>query len=89
MTRSSLTQMQSALTTLVDMRASDRLHQCKALKLSEAQMLGHQIRDARDLIAALAPHRDTIRALLSGEQLVSASAALTAARQMADDGGPE
>lgn len=86
MSRSTITQMQSALTTLVDMRASDRLHQCKALKLSESQLLGHQIRDARDFIAALAPHKDAIRALLSGEQLVSASAALHAAQQMAAEG---
>jgi hypothetical protein len=86
MSRSTITQMQSALTTLVDMRASDRLHQCKALKLSESQLLGHQIKDARDFVAALARHPELVQAILRGEKLVPASMAIHAAQQMANEG---
>lgn len=85
--RSTLTQMSDALSTLLMIDAPTRLHQSRALRRSEADLLKIHLKDARDYIAATASHKDAIRALLSGEQLVPLSAALAAGRDMAEEGG--
>lgn len=85
--RSTLTQMRACLYTLAMIGACDRLHGAKAItKKSEADLLGRQLKDARDFLAALEPHAGAIKALLSGERLVPASMAVHAAQQMAEEG---
>lgn len=86
-TRSTLPEMISSMDTLVQINAAQRLHQCKAIgRRSEADTLGRQWKDARDLLLALAPHKASIIALLSGEPLAPVSHVRAAAAQIAEEG---
>jgi len=78
--------MAQCASVLAMLDAPHRLHQCKAMKRSEADVLAHQLRDLRDFMLALEPHREALRALLSGVQIVPASAAHAAITRAGEDG---
>ena len=90
MTRSTLGQILSCLDVHVELDSGRRLHQAKAIpSRSQAEMVTRVTRDARDLILALMPHKEAIRALLAGVKLVPADLAAQVVVQMDNDGGPE
>lgn len=88
--RSTISQMRACLSTLAMISACERLHRAKAIhKRSEADLLERQLKDARDVMAALERQPGILNALMLGEQLVPANALLATASQMAEDGVPE
>lgn len=60
-------QMRQCLDTLVLLDAAHRLHRAKAIqRQSEADLMSRSLRDARDFMLALEPHKDALRQLLGG-----------------------
>jgi len=90
MTRSTPGQILSCLDVHVRLDSGRRLHQAKAISSrAQAEEVTRVTRDARDLIMALIPHWELVRALLAGVKLVPADLAAQTVVQMDNDGGPE
>lgn len=65
--RSSIGQMRQCLHALSARGACMNLHRSKVIySRSEAELLEKQLKDAAEFLAALEPHKEEIRALLSG-----------------------
>ena len=86
MKRPTLGKIASSLNTLVLMDAANALYRNKTARKSEADVLGADLRHARDFIVAMEPFARECTALLTGETLVPLSAVHGAARQIAEEG---
>ncbi len=66
--RATLGQMIQCLDVLVQLDAAHRLHRAKAMRQSEADVMSRQIRDTRDLLLAIQPHKQKLIDVLGGVQ---------------------
>ena len=87
MKRPALSKIAASMDVLCRIGVADIAHRSKAVRKSEADELGSDLRHGRDLVSLCAANPQIVRWMSEGVALAPVSAIHSAARQIAEEGG--